>query len=52
MVSQSWKIIEVIPIYKNNRKPNNSASYAPVSIVSYRSKTFEKKSYESSSSPY
>ena len=42
VVPQSWKISEVIPIYKNNRKPNNPASYRPVSLTSYISKIFEK----------
>ena len=41
-VPDSWKINEVIPIYKNNRKPNNSASYRPVSLTSYVSKILEK----------
>ena len=38
----SWKFSEVIPIYKNNRKPNNCASYRPVSLTSYMSKLLEK----------
>ena len=31
-VPDSWEINEVIPTYKNNRKPNTSASYRSVSI--------------------
>ena len=42
VVPHSWKISEVVPIYKYNRKPNNPASYRPVSLTSYISKIFEK----------
>jgi len=42
IVPDSWKFSEVIPIYKNNRKPGNAASYRPVSLTSYVSKLLEK----------
>ena len=42
VVPNSWKFSEVIPIYKNNRKPNNCASYRPVCLTSYISKILEK----------
>ena len=42
IVPQSWKISEVIPIHKSNRKLDNPASYRPVSLTSYISKFFEK----------
>ena len=38
MVLQSWKVGEVIPIYKDNGKPNNPASHRPVPLTSYISK--------------
>jgi len=41
-VPDSWKFNEVIPIYKNNRKPGKAASYRPVSLTSYVSKILEK----------
>ena len=42
IVPDTWKFSEVIPIYKNNRKPNQAASYRPVSLTSYISKLLEK----------
>ena len=38
-----WKFSEVIPIYKNNRKPDNCASNRSVCLTSYISKTLGKK---------
>ena len=32
-VPDLWKVNEVIQIYKNKRKPNNSHSYRPVSLT-------------------
>ena len=42
IVPNCWKFNEVIPIYKNNREPNNCASYRPVCLASYISRQLEK----------
>ena len=42
VVPDDWKFSEVIPIYKNNKKPNGCASYRPVCLTSYVSKVLEK----------
>ena len=37
-----WKTADVIPIYKNNRKPHDPASYRPISMTSVFCKMLER----------
>ena len=41
-IPQDWRKGIIVPIYKNNGKPSDAASYRPVCITSAISKIFEK----------